>query len=196
MARDTDILEKLKAGDQAALAVLFDLYINKLYTLALKMLHDQAESEDIVQETFLKVLTSIGTFDARSGLGTWLYRITYNSCIDRLRQQGKEELFFETTQDADEVEIILPKSFVEWHTPELMLIDTEGHAALENYVENLPEPLRVVFILRDINELSGAEAAEVLGISVGSVKVRLHRARLILRENLATYFEEVKLPKR
>lgn len=179
MALDNDILEKLRADDQAALSVLFDQYADKLYTLALKMLRDQAESEDIVQETFLKVLTNVGKFDARSCLGTWLYRIAYNSCIDRLRQQGKEELFSDTTQDADEVEFILPQSFVEWHTPEAMLVDTEGRANLEKAIEHLPDPLRVVFILRDINELSGAEAAEVLGISVGSLKVRLHRARLM-----------------
>jgi len=188
MADDAAILRALQAGDTGALAALFDAYADRLYRLALGLLHNPDEAEDVVQETFLKALTHLDRFEGRSRLSTWLYRVAYNASMDRLRRQGESALPAAEGDDREADAVPLPQVLVEWRTPEEILIDAEARAALDEAIQALSESLRIVFVLRDIEGLSTAETAEVLGISPGAVKVRLHRARLALRERLAALF--------
>lgn len=189
MRDERALLKALQAGDPQALAALFDAHADHVYRLALGMLSDPSSAEDVVQDTFLKAITRIDAFEGRSSLGTWLYRIAYNACLDRLRKQGDLTLSdgdYEEDSDAP-----LPKAFLDWGlTPEQMLHDAEVRAELDAAIAALPETLRATFILRDIEELSTLETAHALDISEGAVKVRLHRARLALREHLASYFTE------
>lgn len=189
MSADNDLLIAARAGDPAALAALFDAHADRVYRLALGLLRDPAEAEDVVQETFLKAMTRLDQFEGRSRLDTWLYRVAYNASLDRLRRRPTEPL---PEDDAgDDAPTVMPQSMVEWRlTPENRLLDGEARAALDAAIQTLPEKLRAVFLLRDIEGLSGEETAEALGLQVGAVKVRLHRARLALRERLAAYFGE------
>ena len=184
-------LDALRAGDPAALAALFEAFADRIYRLALSVLRDPAAAEDIVQETFVSAITHLDRFEGRSSLGTWLYRVAYNASLDYLRRRREEPLPADEPEDEAGEAIPLPRSLVEWTvTPEQRLADGEVTAELDRAIGELPESLRVVFLLRDIDELSTQETAEALGLSEGAVKVRLHRARLALREQLSVYFSE------
>lgn len=186
-------LDALRAGDPAALSALFEAYADRVYRLALGVLRDPTAAEDIVQETFLSAITHLDRFEGRSSLGTWLYRVAYNASIDRLRRRTDEPLpADEPDADPETGEAIpLPRSIVDWTTtPERWLTDHEVSAELDRAIGELPESLRVVFLLRDIEGLSTEETAEALGLTHGAAKVRLHRARLALRERLSVYFSE------
>ncbi|MEJ2216938.1 MAG: sigma-70 family RNA polymerase sigma factor [Gemmatimonadota bacterium] len=177
-------LSALREGDDAALGALFERYADRIYRLAVGLLHEPAEAEDVVQESFVKALTNLDRFEGRSGIGTWLYRVAYNAAMDRLRRRGREP----ATESGD---MPSPHSMVDWSsTPEALLLDNEARAALDAATDTLSASLRAVFILRDVEGLSTSEAAEALGISESAAKVRLHRARLQLRERLSEYFSE------
>lgn len=188
MPEDTFLLQELKAGRPDAFASLFDTYADRLYRLGMSLVGDPFEAEDIVQDAFLKAITHIDSFQARSSLGTWLYRVVYNSSIDRLRSRVDNPLPEES--DPDENSLPMPEVLLEWHTPEALAISNEGQDYLDQAIQSLPGSLRSVFVLRDIEELSTAQTAEILGVGESLVKVRLHRARLALREQLAVYFAE------
>ncbi len=151
-------------------------------------MRERQAAEDVVQETFLSAITHLDQFEGRSAVGTWLYRVAYNASLTRLREKPSEPL---PADEPEPGEPPLPRALVEWDlTPEEMLMDGEARGHLDAAIAVLPESLRATFLLRDVEGLSTLETAETLGISEGAVKVRLHRARLALRERLAEYFGE------
>lgn len=188
-----DLLAALKAGDPDAFAYLFDQYADRIYRLAMGILQNSTDSEDVVQETFLKAISNLDRFEGRSNLGTWLYRVAYNSAIDQTRKKFEFPIQEEAAEDEQDSWFPMPENLIEWSTPEIAMLNDEELALLDENISQLPEPLRIVFQLRDIEELSVRETAEVLGISTSLVKVRLHRARLLLREKLSEYFAERKM---
>jgi RNA polymerase sigma-70 factor (ECF subfamily) len=194
MIDDLSLLRALQAGDPAALERLFNAYADRLYRLALGLLGDEAEADDIVQGAFLKVITRLDAFEGRSNLGTWLYRVAYNASLDLLRSRRETFLPEEDGSEEGDAPAIMPSVLVEWSSPEALLADAEARRNLDEAIHTLPESLRSVFLLRDVEQLSTLEVAEVMGISESLVKVRLHRARLTLRERLAVYFAE-RIPK-
>lgn len=183
-------LDALRSGSPQALAALFEAYADRIYRLALSLLRDPSAAEDIVQETFVSAMTHLDRFEGRSSLGTWLYRVGYNASLDWLRRRRNEPL--PPDEPGDESETVpLPRSLVEWTlTPESKQAEGEMAAELDRAIGELSESLRLVFLLRDVDELSTQETAEALGLTEGAVKVRLHRARLALREKLSDYFAE------
>jgi len=195
MPDDTSLLKALQAGDSSAFSTLFENYADRLYRLANGLVQQPEEAEDVVQETFIKAITHLDQFEGRSNLGTWLYRVAYNASLDRLRQRAESSLPDDGPYEEDEAQLLMPEVLVEWQTPEDLVIDEQDRRFLDQSIRQLPQTLRTVFVLRDIDELSTAETAEILGLSISAVKVRLHRARLELRESLAVYFTE-RLPDR
>jgi RNA polymerase sigma-70 factor, ECF subfamily len=189
MPGEEALLQGLKSSEPTeALATLFDTYADPVYRLALGLLRDPVQAEDVVQDTFLSVMTHRMTFEGRSRIGTWIYRIAYNASLERLRKKKEVPLALEEKDDDDEF-IPLPQSLVEWRwTPEELLVNSEGQKILDKAIQTLSPALRAVFLLRDVEELSIEETAEALGLSASAVKVRLHRARLALREQLSSYF--------
>lgn len=188
-SQDVDLTAQLQSEDASqALAILFDQYADRIYRLAIGLVGDSDLAEDIVQDTFLAVMKRRMQFGGRSGLGTWLYRIAHNACIDRLRRRTGLPIPEEDGYEDENATSILPVEFVEWRwTPEEMIADLETRAALDTAIGSLSLALRAVFILRDVNELSIEETAQALEITSSAVKVRLHRARLELRERLAAF---------
>lgn len=187
---DKSILEGLKSSQpQRAMAVLFERYADRLYHLALGLLADENAAEDVVQDTFLSAFRNRQQFEGRSSAGTWLYRIAYNLSLDRLRKKQALPLPEEDGFDEGEAAVPLPREFVEWRwLPEELIQNQERRVVLEEAIQSLSPALRAVFLLRDVEELSTEETASVLSISPAAVKVRLHRARLELREKLARFF--------
>ncbi|MEI7988977.1 MAG: sigma-70 family RNA polymerase sigma factor [Chloroflexota bacterium] len=192
MVDEAVLLKTFQSGDPSeALTSLFETYADQIYRLANGILADANAAEDVVQETFLQALTHRHQFEGRASLGTWLYRIAYNAAQDRLRRKPVSPLPGDEVDGDDEEHIPMPKSFIEWRwSPEEIMADREARHELERAIHSLPEKLRTVFLLRDIEELSTDATADALGITPGAVKVRLHRARLDLRERLSHYFEE------
>lgn len=183
-------LERLQARDPEEYSKLVDTYSSKIYRLVLKMLTQQQDAEDVLQETFIKAYRGIKTFDGRSKISTWLYRIATNEALMLLRRKHPDFLSIDQTIDTEEGEQE-PVQIVDWCClPENEFLSGETRERLDAAVQKLPESLRVVFLLRDINNLSTQETAEVLGLSETAVKTRLSRARLRLREDLSTYFGE------
>jgi RNA polymerase sigma-70 factor (ECF subfamily) len=183
-------LEALRSGDRAEFARLVDAYSAQVYRMALRMLGDNQDAEDVLQETFLKVYKNLSGFEARSSLSTWIYRIAVNEALMLLRRRHPEAISvdeeFETEGGVQE-----PVQIVDWRSlPEEDLLSDEGRAILERSIQELPETLKVVFLLRDIQGLSIRETADALDLSETAVKTRLLRARLKLRENLSVYFGE------
>jgi RNA polymerase sigma-70 factor (ECF subfamily) len=184
-------LEALRSGDREAFAQLVESYSGQIYRLALKMLNDAQDAEDILQNTFIKAFQHIAGFEGRSSLSTWLYRIAANEALMMIRKRRPEvnETDAEST-DAEDAEVA-PLEFVDWGLlPEEELLSGEAKKELDQAVQELPEKLRIVFLLRDIEGLSIQETAQALELSETAVKTRLLRARLRLREELATYYSE------
>jgi RNA polymerase sigma-70 factor, ECF subfamily len=184
-------IEALRAGDSHEFARLVDTYSGALHRLALKMLGNEPDAEDVLQNTFLKAFQHIGGFEGRSSLSTWLYRIASNEALMMLRKRRSETTFTDTAAEEDEDRISNPVEFTDWCClPEEEFLSTESKAALDRAVQHLPETLRIVFVLRDIENLSIHETSQALGLTETAVKTRLLRARLRLREELSSYYGE------
>lgn len=183
-------IEGLRSGDRAQFARLVDIYSGPIYRLGLRMLAREQDAEDVLQNTFLNALTHISTFEGRSSISTWLYRIAANEALMLLRRKRPEVNIDDTNSDEDGDQAT-PTVFVDWGAlPEDELLSAEGKKALDQAILTLPETLRMVFLLRDVQDLSIKETAEILGLSEANTKTRLLRARLYLRERLSIYYGE------
>lgn len=187
-AEETILVQALKAGDEAAYRTMIERYSPTIYNLALRMMGNREEAEEVLQETFLSAFRAVNRFEGRSQLGTWLYRIAYNAAMMRLRRRQVPVTSIDASREGEEGEI-MPRQLVDWNAlPDEILLSGELRRMLDAAIATLPEGLRSVFVLRDIEGLSTAETAQVLGLTETNVKVRLHRARLALRERLSSYF--------
>lgn len=188
-------LEALIAGDRAEFARLVDEYSSPIYRLGLRMLGNPQDAEDVLQNTFLNALTHIQNFEGRSSLATWLYRIAANEALMLLRKK-KPQVNIEEMEGEEDAEDLRPTQFVDWSAiPEDELLSGEAKKVLDAAIQQLPESLRLVFLLRDVEGLSIKETADALNLTETNVKTRLLRARLALRAQLSAYYSE-RLPAR
>lgn len=172
--------------DERAFGELVGRYESKVYSLSLRMLRNPEDAEDVLQDTFLRAYRGLKSFQGNSTFSTWVYRIAANSALMRLR---KKQLPTVSIEDADERDA--PLNIADWKPgPVEQLLTEETRVAMEQAIESLPPEFRQVFILRDVEELSNAEVAEVLDLSVAAVKSRLHRARLKVRNRLIAHFQD------
>lgn len=187
------LIDALQRQERRACDQLVERYAARLYNVALRLTGHPNEAEEVLQETFINACRSVDAFEGRSGLGTWLYRIATNNGLMRLRRKAAPTISLDSEPVGGDSEF-QPRNLRDWSfDPEALALSTDLRAALDAAVGALPGSLRVAFILRDIEGLSTEEAAEALGISKEALKVRLHRARLMLRERLADYFTEAPL---
>jgi RNA polymerase sigma-70 factor (ECF subfamily) len=187
---ETFTINALREGDREAFAAMVDLYSPPLYRLVMRMLGNPQEAEDALQETFLQAFRNINQFEGRSRLSTWLYRIATNQALMKLRKREPDFVSvdepIETTEGGS-----LPRQLRDWCClPEQEFMSSEASRHLDHAIQELSPALRAAFILRDLQEFSTREAAEILEISESAVKTRLLRARLELRERLSDYFGE------
>lgn len=186
----SQLVEALRRGDDAAYEQVVNEYAGRLLAVARRMLRNEDEAQDAVQEAFLSAFRSIDRFKEESRLSTWLHRILVNAALMRIRARKRRP-----TRSMEE---LLPKFDERGHVrhaagswsapPDRGSLDEETRAAVYDAMAELPEDYRNVLLLRDIEELSTREAAEVLATTEGAVKIRLHRARQALRELLDSHF--------
>jgi RNA polymerase sigma-70 factor (ECF subfamily) len=183
-------LDALRSGDRAEFARMVEAYYAMIYRLAIRMVGNTQDAEDILQETFIKAYRYLKDFDGRSSLSTWLYRVATNEALMFLRRKRPDQISIDEPVSTDEGEAE-PVQIVDWCClPEQELLSSEARLHLDRAVDELSPSLRVVFVLRDIQGLSTQETAEVLNLSETAVKTRLSRARLRLREELSGYYNE------
>jgi RNA polymerase sigma-70 factor, ECF subfamily len=188
---EADLLARLRAGDPDAFAEVVRTLGGRLLATARRMLRDEEDARDVVQETFLAAFKSIDSFSGGSKLSTWLHSIATNAALMRMRSRRRrpeariDDLlprFDETGHWADE-----PAS---WDPPADALETRRLRMAVRRCIDRLPETQRTILLLRDVEDLSTAEAADQLGITATAVKLRLHRARIALRTLLERELEE------
>ena len=177
------LIQKAVSGDAGAFEQLVLRYQTQVYNLALRMVSNDADAQDLAQEAFVRAWRALGSFQFSSQFSTWLYRLTSNICIDFLRAQKKHKAVSLTVLQDDETQ--------QWDMedsnplPEEQMIDREEQEALARAIEALDPEYRQVLILRIVNDCSYQQIAEVLGIREGTVKSRLSRAREQLRKKLS-----------
>jgi RNA polymerase sigma-70 factor (ECF subfamily) len=184
-------VEKLKTGDRESFARFVDETSGRAYRTVLQILGNEQDAEDVLQDTYMKAYRALPDFENRSSLATWLHRIAVNEALMVIRNRKPQMISvddnqpFDAETEGEEMEIA---DFC--CLPEAELLSNESRQFLDQAVQNLPEQLRVVFVMRDIEGLSIRETAEALGISENNVKIRLMRARLNLRHKLSKHFNK------
>lgn len=179
------LVAEAQAGSYDAFEALVNLYEKKIYRLSLRLTGNKEDAEDVLQETFLKVFEHLNDFRRDSRFYTWLVRIAVNEGLMRLRKRRSDRTEPLETQ-ADDDGAAIPHDVRDWKpNPEEILAREEMESLLLNAAMVLPESLRTVFLLRDVDEMSTEETADLMHITTGAVKARLFRARLQLREELS-----------
>lgn len=188
---DHALIEAARGGDNRAFSALVRRYEDTVYRFALKVCRDPDKASETLQDTFINVFRKLHTFDGRSKFSTWLYTIVTNNCLMKHRRR-KRDLLEESLEAFDEGPAGDHKeghpSIARWeHTPAHAVLETELKQVLEEAIQALPPEYRVVFVLRDMEEKTTEETANIIGISVEAAKSRLRRARAFLRSRLDPY---------
>jgi RNA polymerase sigma-70 factor (ECF subfamily) len=185
---EVQLIHRVQAGDAAAFETLFQRYSIKVYRQAMHLLNNEAEAEDTLQEVFLTVYEKANTFRGDSAFSTWLYRLTANAALSRLRRRKRrpEILMDDYLPQFQDDGHHLVRPVVDWsHNLESDFAREETQRLLRQAIEALQPTDKAVVVLSDLEGLSNQEIGEVLGLSVPAVKARLHRVRLFLRGMLA-----------
>jgi RNA polymerase sigma-70 factor, ECF subfamily len=190
---DTELIQAIRDGEAAMFTDLVQRHERSLYNFGLRMCGVAADAEDLVQETFLNVFKYLKDFRGETKFKNWLYRIAASVCIKKRRKSKfapDRELSLEEFLPADEAGVEQPVP--SWAALPLdQVLNQELRRRLQEAVLDLPEKYRAVLVLRDMEGFSTEESAQILNLTPANVKVRLHRARLFLRDQLKSYYENV-----
>jgi RNA polymerase sigma-70 factor, ECF subfamily len=186
---DADLVILAQGGETRAFDELVRRYRDKVYRLSYKILRHEEDAAEALQDAFLSAFRGLKNFKAESTFSTWLYRIATNASLMKYRRRRDGHVSLEQSQSSDGSGE--PMQIPDWSKqPMNELLNQETHEVMEEGIQRLPEELRTVFVLRDVEGLSNAEVADVLNLSVAAVKSRLHRARIALRDRLNRYFAD------
>ncbi len=191
--RETDevnlLVEKAKGGNDEAFGALVGAYETFVYHMAVRVLTlsggSSSDGEDVAQDVFIKAWRSLDSFRGDCAFSTWLYRITVNTAKDRIRSAGRHRTMSLTATDDDGEEIVIdvPVTAAD-EIPEMAYERRENIRAVREAIEKLPDDMRRILILRDLEDLSYADIADLLGLEIGTVKSRLNRSRAALKKIL------------
>lgn len=186
---DAELVKGVIQREESCFEELLERYGSKVLNLAMRITRNQEDAEEILQDVFITVFTKIGSFEHKAQFSSWLYRVTMNSSFMKIRARNRRR-----TVSMEDVEPNIRQNWVGNRT-ELFDIDSmssrhELREAIQKAVELLPEDYRAIFVLRDIDGLSNEAVSQVLQLSVPAVKSRLHRSRLLMREQLKSHYAE------
>jgi len=172
-----------RKGDTRAFAEIVDLYKDKIFHLAYRMLSNRHEAEDVVQDTFLRVYRNLDRYDETQKFSTWIYRIGTNLCIDRLRKRKPNYSLDAEMNDQEGIDgyAMIPSDN---RTPETYLLVSETQKMVHEAIESLPAKYKTVMVLRYLKDMSLQEISDVLDMPVTTIKTRVHRGREFLRKKL------------
>lgn len=190
MEDEFELLERAKSGDREAFWELAAPSVDPIYRLALRLMKNEEDAEDVLQEAFVKALDAIQNFEGKSRFNTWLHRIAVNQGLMKLRKR-RADVFSLDAPKGDGDDGGRSQELVDFSESALEeMVRGEASEVLEDALNGLPIDLRTVVVMRDINNLSNQETAEALELPIGAVKWRLHRGRTVLRDRLAGHFRE------
>ena len=173
----TESTDRKEQEGQDDFSEIVEKYSDFVYNIALRMTNNSHDAEDIAQDAFLSAYKAYDSFRGQAQVSTWLYRITVNACLMKIRKEKKAKMLTQTGYDDANIS--------DWGVdPGRAAVNSELRRSLEEAIALLPPDLRTAVVLRDVQGYSGQEAAEILEISVASMKSRLHRARILLRKYL------------
>lgn len=188
---DGELLERLKAGDERALGELADAYSGKIYQLAFRYLRNREDAEEVVQDVLFKVYRKVGEFRGDAALSSWIYRITFNTAMSRMRTaayQHQQAQAPETISTESEDMRLAPRALADWsQMADERVFRSELRRRVFGAILALPAIYRAPVMLRDIQGMSTEEASAMLRVKDQTLKSRLHRGRLILRKQLADF---------
>jgi RNA polymerase sigma-70 factor (ECF subfamily) len=192
-ASDEELVTRARAKDFAAFEQLLDRYEDKIFRLAYRFVRNENEAKEVLQDTFLTIWRKLDTFKGDAQFSSWLYRVAANTALMRLRSQRRHAEI--STEDLPVGYLDsygqLPPVRENWaKRPDDELQSEELRRHIQSAVDALPEIYRTIFLIRDVEGMSTEETAELLGISIPTVKTRLHRARIALRDAITAYFDQ------
>ena len=180
---DIDLIERALSGDQQAYCEILKRYRAPLYNLLFRMVRNKMETEDLVQEAFIKAFGSLATFNDEYAFSTWLYKIAINNCIDHFRKKRLKTYSLDKPINSKDGEI--RREFPDpTYQPDKTLLSKEKDKLIEEAIQNLPEKYRISIVLRHNEDKSYEEISQILNIPLGTVKARIFRAREMLKKQL------------
>ena len=190
---DEVLVARARSKDVAAFEELLGRYEEKLYRLAMRFVRNESDAQEILQDAFLSAWRNLPGFEGRAQFGSWMYRVTVNAALMFLRSRNRHpEVMLDDVEPAvlqKGAEQSVHGSSEDWsQRPDEQLQSEELRRHIQTAVDALPDGLRTVFLVRDVEGLSTEETADLLNLSLPAVKTRLHRARLALREAIGLYF--------
>ncbi len=192
---DMILIERIRAGDSLAFELVMRRHNRRLYRIARSIVRNNAEAEDIVQETYVRAYQKLDSFTGPNGFTSWLCRIAFNEALGRLRKRGRvislDDYVTAPEGGADGAVRRIDTMKTEQPDPEQLTANAELRRILEAAIDTLPDDFRSVFVLRAVEGMSVAETADALGLRPETVKTRLHRARLKLRRILEARYSAV-----
>ena len=183
---DTELVDLVRGGNGDAFRAIMQRYNQRLYRVARGIVRDEAEAEDVLQEAYMRGFAAFREFRGDSGLATWLTRIVMNEAFGRMRRRRPTEELesLDRAIEQGDTRVIMFPGVHATQSPEVAAARAEVRRILEHAIDELPETFRLVFLMRDVEELSIEETAAQLDIRPETVKTRLHRARKLLRQHL------------
>ncbi len=181
---EDDLVDLARERDEAAVRVITKTYNRRLFRIARSILRNDAEAEDVVQETYVRAFTGLDLFRGDAAFGTWLTRIAVNEALGRLRRRRPTVDWESYGENRTTAQLIEFPASAHSKDPEQAMAQSEVREVLERAIDELPDAFRAVFVARLIEDMSIEETADLFGLKPETVKTRLHRARALLREEL------------
>jgi RNA polymerase sigma-70 factor, ECF subfamily len=181
---DEDLVRLARARDEAAVRAITRRYNRRLFRIARSILRNDAEAEDVVQETYVRAFTGLDMFRGDAAFGTWITRIAMNEALGRLRRRRPTVDWETYGANRNQAEIIHFPASAASSDPEKTMAQSEVRAVLERAIDELPDAFRAVFVARVVEGMSVEETSDLFGLQTETVKTRLHRARVLLRAEL------------
>jgi RNA polymerase sigma factor (sigma-70 family) len=180
---DRDIIRRILEGEKDLYALIVRKYNQRLYRVGMSIINIESEVEDVMQSAFIKAFEHLEKFHFRSGFATWLTKILVNECLLHLKKKGR-------SARGDRVSGGPETRAIDLQTPLMKVLNSELKMILKTSIRGLPEKYRTVFVMREIENLSVAETMECLELSEANVKIRLNRAKVMLRDKLSAYLKD------
>ncbi|MCW3103112.1 MAG: polymerase subunit sigma-24 [Bacteroidetes bacterium] len=179
---DEQVITEILAGEKDKYALLMRKYNQRLYRITKGYLHNEAEIEDTMQDTYVKAYQNLAKFEGRSQFGTWVTKILINECLQRVKKITRKDLYENNAENS------ITMNITDHQNPETNALNRELKQVLEQNIESLPEKYKVVFLMREVEHMSIEETSQVLDLSIANVKIRLNRAKAMLRKSLSDLY--------